>query len=119
MSDQKNQTPRSLEQLILRMVTSWIAGRLELKYKFTWSSVEGTARQDDYEKMKAKLATEAFLAARSRPGREFARWFTATLCSVNQRSISSETDFVTLAQALDEQPDHVRSLTLLALSARG
>ena len=119
MSDQIPQTPRSLEQLILRMVTSWLTGRLESKYHLSWNTVKGTPQEADYEEKKTKLATQAFLAARSRPGREFSRWFTATLCSVNQRSISSETDFVALAQALDEQPDHVRSLTLLALSARG
>ena len=120
MSDQTPQSPRSLEQLILRMVTSWLSGRLESKYKLSWNTVKkGTPDEADYEEKKTKLATQAFLAARSRPGREFARWFTATLCSVNQRSISSEADFVALAQALDEQPDHVRSLTLLALSARG
>jgi CRISPR-associated protein Cmx8 len=119
MSDQTPQSPRSLEQLILRMVTSWLTGRLESKYHLSWNTVKGTPQEADYEEKKTKLATQAFLAARSRPGREFARWFTATLCSVNQRSISSETDFVALAQALDEQPDHVRSLTLLALSARG
>lgn len=123
MSDKNSatpQAPRSLEQLIFRMVTSWLYGRLESKYQLSWDeAMKGTPREANYVEKKTKLATEAFLAARSRPGREFARWFTATLCSVNQRSVSNETDFVALAQALDEQPDHVRSLTLLALSARG
>jgi CRISPR-associated protein Cmx8 len=72
---------------------------------------------DQFEEKKGKLATDAFLAARSRPGREFARWFTSTLCSINQRL--SDEEFVTLSTALEQQPDQVRSLTLLALSARG
>jgi len=109
--------PRSLEPLILHIVTSWIAGRLDSKYKLSWNAVKDTPRKGEYEERKSKLASEAFLAARSRPGREFARWFTATLCSVSQRL--SEAEFVSLAQALDERPDQVRSLTLLALSARG
>jgi CRISPR-associated protein Cmx8 len=116
---QSVKTARPLEQIILQMVQAWISGRLESKYDLIWSKVKDSPKQDDYEKKKSKLATEAFLAARSRPGKEFARWFTSTLCSVNQRGISSEVDFVALAQALDENPDHVRSLTLLALSARG
>ncbi len=111
--------PRSLESIILAIVTSWIAGRLDSKYNLSWDAVKGSSLQAEYDKRKSKLATDAFLAARSRPGREFARWFTATLCSVNQRSISNEIDFIALSKALEEHPDQVRSLTLLALSARG
>jgi len=120
MPDSASETPkvpRSLEPLILHIVTSWIAGRLDSKYKLSWNAVKDTPRKSEYDEKRAKLASEAFLAARSRPGREFSRWFTSTLCSVSQRL--SEAEFVSLAQALEERPDHVRSLTLLALSARG
>lgn len=106
--------PRPLELIILHAVQSWLTGRLRSKYQLEY---QPGADNPEYREKKAKLATEAFLAARSRPGREFARWFTATLCSENQRL--SEEEFVTLAKALDEHPDRVRSLTLLALSARG
>ena len=108
--------PRALEPLILHVVQSWISGRLKAKYDLDYKSVGEDGRKD-FDDKKSKLATEAFLAARSRPGREFARWFTATVCSVNQRM--SEAEFVALAKALEANPDHVRSLTLLALSARG
>jgi CRISPR-associated protein Cmx8 len=120
MNDKSSTTDkqqRGLESLLLHIVQSWLMGRLEGKYGLRWSEVKDSPRKNDYEEKKSKLATEAFLAARSRPGREFAKWFTATLCSVNQRL--NEREYVALAQALEERPEHVRSLTLLALSARG
>lgn len=117
-ADEVTKTPRTLESLVLHIVQNWITGRLDSKYQLRWSDVKGQPkRQAEYDEKKTKLATEAFLAARSRPGREFARWFTATLCSVNQRL--TEAEFVAVARALDGSPDQVRSLTLLALSARG
>jgi CRISPR-associated protein Cmx8 len=109
--------PRPLESLVLHIVTTWIASRMENKYGLTWGDAKGTEGQKQFGEKKSKLATEAFLAARSRPGKEFSRWFTATLCSANQRL--TEVEFLSLARALSERPDHVRSLTLLALSARG
>ena len=108
--------PRELESLILHIVKKWIDGKLESKYQLRLDSVTDANRRD-FEEKKSKIATEAFLAARSRPGREFARWFTATLCSVNQRLTDDE--FVALSKALETRADQVRSLTLLALSARG
>lgn len=121
MADTTNEVtkpPRPLESLVLHIVQNWITGRLDGKYQLRWSEVKDQPkRQAEYDEKKSKLATEAFLAARSRPGREFARWFTATLCAVNQRL--TEAEFVAVARALDGCPDQVRSLTLLALSARG
>lgn len=108
--------PRDLEPLILHVVQSWLTGRLKSKYDLAYREVKDGDRSE-FDQKKSKLATEAFLAARSRPGREFARWFTSTLCSENQRL--NEDEFVLLAKALDERPDQIRSLTLLALSARG
>ena len=109
---------RDLPTLILHVVQTWVAGRLQAKHQLQWSDIaSGKATKEQFEEKKGKLATEAFLAARSRPGRDFARWFTATLCSVNQRL--SEEEFVALSTALEQQPEQVRSLTLLALSARG
>lgn len=111
-------SPRQFESLVLHVVQTWLAGRLESKHSLRWSDVkDGGKQRSEYDEKKKKLASDAFLAARSRPGREFARWFTATLCSVTQRL--TEDEFIALARALDERPDQVRSLTLLALSARG
>lgn len=120
MSEATSESPRAqrpLESLVLHVVTAWIGARLEAKYQLTWAAVKDTPRKGEYDEKRAKLATEAFLAARSRPGREFSYWFTSTLCAVQQRL--SEAEYVSLARALDEHPDQVRSLTLLALSARG
>ena len=119
MTDPDTPRPaRELPTIILHVVQAWVNGRLQAKFQLKWSDVtDGKATRDQFEEKKGKLATEAFLAARSRPGREFARWFTATLCSINQRL--SDEEFVLLSTALEQQPEQVRSLTLLALSARG
>jgi hypothetical protein len=109
--------PRALEQIILHMVTTWISSRLESKYQLLWTTVKGTPRAAEYEEKRSKLAAEAFLAARSRPGQDFTQWFTTTLCSVNQRL--AEKEYVLLSRALEQRPDQVRAMTLLALSARG
>ncbi len=110
--------PRCLETLVLHMVTTWISARLESKYQLTWESVKDKPdKKKEYEEKKSKLALDAFLAARSRPGRDFERWFTATLCSVNHRMTDKE--FLLFSKALDQSPDQVRTITLLALSARG
>ena len=123
MSNSPSSTNQShgIESLVLRIVQGWLRGRMQSKHqidmKTIWELAKEDSRREDAEKKNGKLATEAFLAARSRPGREFSRWFTATLCSVNH--YLSDTDFVTIAKALEERPEHVRTLTLLALSARG
>lgn len=117
MPNEVERPPRTLESLVLHIVTTWIASRMESKHGLRWSDASGTENQKSFGEKKSKLATEAFFAARSRPGKEFSRWFTATLCSANQRL--TEAEFLSLATALSDRPDHVRSLTLLALSARG
>lgn len=113
--------PRTLEPLVLHLVQNWLNGRLKGKYGLAYEQVRSLdakdAKRNEFDEKKGKLAGEAFLAARSRPGRDFARWFTATLCAVNQHM--SEIEFIAIAKALEDNPDHVRSLTLLALSARG
>jgi CRISPR-associated protein Cmx8 len=116
MTDPERQ-PRDLEPLVLHLVTTWITSRLEGKYGLTWANVKDTPREREYSEKKAKLASEAFLAARSRPGQAFSHWFTSTLCSVNQRL--TEQEFIQLSRALEQHPDQIRSITLLALSARG
>ena len=67
--------------------------------------------------MKGKLARDAFLAIRSRTGQDFIDYFASTLCSVSQNM--NEHDFTALTKALLEDTDKVRTLTMLALSARG
>lgn len=105
------------ESLVYRLVGNYIARKLKSKYQLEWASAKNNPTQKaKYEEMKEKVARDAFLAARSRTGADFADYFASTLCSVPQ--FMSEQDFAALAQALYQEPDRIRTLTMLALSAR-
>jgi len=72
-------------------------------------------KRKEYGETREKVAREAFLAVRSRSGMDFTDYFASTLCSVSQPL--SERQYIKLAQALYEETDRVRTLTMLALSA--
>ena len=107
----------SCEALVYRVVGIYVQRKLKSKYQLEWSAIkDNSSKYAEYEEMREKVAREAFLAVRSRSGLDFADYFASTLCSVSQPL--SEQQYVTLAQALYEDTDKVRTLTMLALSAR-
>ncbi|UFP95945.1 type I-MYXAN CRISPR-associated protein Cmx8 [Gloeobacter morelensis] len=116
--------PLSEEELLYRLVQSYLLGKLQSKYRMKWDKdrklpVQGSnpISLDEYRKAKEKIAKDAFLAIRSRTDREaFIEYFVATLCSVPQRF--GQQYFVGLARALDQETDRIRTLTMLALSAQ-
>jgi len=113
-----NATSLSCEALVYRVVGSYLQKKLKSKYQLEWSAVkEHSAKSAEYQEMKEKVARDAFLAVRSRNGVDFADYFASTLCSVSQPL--SEQQYIRLAQALYDDTDKVRTLTMLALSARG
>lgn len=119
MSEQETNAD-SLESLIYRVVNVYLGAKLNNKYGLKWQDVKESKdaeKKKDYDKYREKLAKDAFLAIRSRTGSDFIDYFSGTLFSEPQRGLS-ESAFTTLARALLEQPDKVRTLTLLALSAR-
>ena len=63
-----------------------------------------------------KVAKDAFLAMRGRNEREFVAYFTGTICSVPQ-FFGRQEDFITLSQALIADPELIKDLSMLALSA--
>jgi CRISPR-associated protein Cmx8 len=108
----------SCEALVYRVVGFYLQSKLKSKYQLEWSVVkENAAGSAQYQEMKEKIARDAFLAVRSRSGVDFADYFASTLCSVSQPL--SEQQYIGLAQALYEDTEKVRTLTMLALSARG
>ena len=108
----------SEESLIYRLVGGYLSRKLKSKYQLEWALVKNDpAKRDEYEEMKGKLAREAFLAIRSRTGQDFIDYFASTLCSVPQNM--NEQSFAALTKVLLENTDKVRTLTMLALSARG
>lgn len=115
----QNEEEPTLEHRVYRMIRSFVTQRLVVKHgqEWTWDRVKGTPRENEYNEKKAKIARDAFLAVRSRTGADFVGYFTSTICSVPQ--YLGETGFIEVARALHDetQIEHVRSLTLLALSA--
>ena len=105
------------EALVYRVIGIYLQRRLKAKYDLEWSEVKDQSdKRKEYEGTREKVARDAFLAVRSRSGMDFAEYFASTLCSVSQPL--SEQQYVTLAQSLYEDTDKVRTLTMLALSAR-
>lgn len=110
-------SPPPIEDLIYQLVSTYISAKLKSKYGFEWKSVQGTPKERDYGELKTKVAKDAFLSVRSRTGDDFIEYFAATLCSFPQ--FLNEDGYTALAKALHTETDKVRTLTLLALSARG
>jgi CRISPR-associated protein Cmx8 len=106
------------EAQIYRMVGNYIARKVESKHQLRWEQVKDQpALKGKYEEAREKVAKDAFLAVRSRTGNDFVDYFTGTLCSVPQHV--GEDGYRSITKALLAEPDRIRALTLLALSARG
>jgi CRISPR-associated protein Cmx8 len=118
MTESNTSDEYTLEHYVYITVRYYVAARLRQKKDLDWKSAQGDkAAEDKYSEEKSRLARSAFLAVRSRTGKDFVDYFTGTLCSVSQRV--GERGYHVLACALfdESQVEKVRSLTLLALSA--
>jgi len=114
--DKETGTP-SCESLVYRIVGSYLSKKLDLKYGIKWPDAQkDAAKTKEYGEKREKIAKEAFLAIRSRTGDDFINYFASTLCSVAQ--FLDEDSFVALTQALYNDPEKIRTITMLALSAR-
>jgi CRISPR-associated protein Cmx8 len=109
--------PAPLDELVYRVVGTYLARKLDSKHDLRWEEVKSDeANKLHYSRKKEKLAKTAFLAARARTGADFVEYFSATLFSVSH--YLSETDYLTVSRSLLDEPETVRTLTMLALSAR-
>lgn len=117
-----------LETLIYGLVRNYVNRKTEAKSGMAWETImkrpkmkdEKTGRErvdipKEYSDVREKIVSAVFLAMRSRREKDFVDYFTATICSVGQYLPSD--DFPTVAQALIQEPDTVKTITLLALSA--
>jgi len=117
----------SIETLVFRLVSNYVTRKLKSKHDLEWKTEwkgfknEELNQKADYKKyseMRAKIAKSAFLDVRSRTEpMDFINYFVSSLCSVPQHMKSSA--YVELTQALYQDTDKIRTLTLLALSANG
>jgi CRISPR-associated protein Cmx8 len=108
---------KPLEGVLFELVGHYLSRRLESKFDITWKGAkESDGAKKEYGEKRAKIAKDAFLAVRARTGADFIDYFVSTLCSVPQHL--PEQSFIHLSKQLYLDTDRVRTLTLLALSAR-
>jgi len=106
-----------LEIILLNLVKAYLSRRLAGKYSIEWKAAkESEDGRKEYDDKKNKLARDAFLAIRARTGADFIEYFVSTLCSVPQHM--SDSTFTSLSTQLYQDTERVRTLTMLALSAR-
>ncbi len=112
-------TPLALELVLYQMVGGYISRKVKSKYDLDFESAKASGELDAYNKAREKLARDAFLAARSRTGGDFVDFFTSTICSIPQHIKKEE--YAVIARALLDpgEIEKIRTLTMLALSARG
>ncbi len=122
--------PPPLDGLILQMVRNFLRQKAGEKSGAKWDSFkdnrvpiegqEGKTRiaiPKDYQEAYERIASDAFLQIRSRRGQDFAAFFTARICAASQKHLNGRDEFRVVSKALLENPDDVKTLTLLALSA--
>ncbi len=109
----------SLEHIIYKMVGSYLRRKLAAKSGgTTYEAAKAAGKLDEFDKAKEKIARDAFLGIRSRTGRDFVDFFTATICSTPQHIKSDEYALIARALVSPDDVADVRTLTMLALSAR-
>lgn len=110
----------NIQTIVLKAVNSYLQHKLKSKYGMSYEDIKDTPKEDsrrkDYNEKKQKIGRDAFLAIRARTGTDFTDYFVSTLCSGQQHM--SDDDYMLLSQHLLTDPDTLRTLTLLALSAR-
>ena len=116
-----------LELLIYRLIRNYVNRKTTDKTGIKWDDFKETKITDEksgkerievpkeYRDARSKIASDAFLALRSRREQDFIDYFTASICSVGQ--FLKEDEFELVASALLHKYEDVRTLTLLALSA--
>ena len=119
---EKEATPEPVvittEYAIYQLVGTYLVKKLDTKYKLKWSDIKGTSREKEYGEMKEKIARDAFLAIHGRSSKEdFIEYFVSTICSVSQHL--SQQAYLKVAEELFSRTEDIRTLTMLALSARG
>jgi CRISPR-associated protein Cmx8 len=107
------------EFAVYQLVGTYLTKKLKGKYGLEWNAIKGNpAKEKEYQEMKEKLARDAFLAIRSRSNKEdFIEYFAATICSVSQHL--NQQAYLKVAEDLFNRTEDIRTLTMLALSARG
>lgn len=107
----------ALQRLIYKLIRNYVERRTRDRGAIADKPFAELTKADrhKYRELKPKVATSAFLALRGRREQDITEYFTGTLCAVGY--YLSEDDFLLLASNLRQDPDKVKDLAMLALSA--
>ncbi|NBD33546.1 MAG: type I-MYXAN CRISPR-associated protein Cmx8 [Cyanobacteria bacterium] len=106
---------RGYAEIVYRICQNYVLSKLDSKYELKWQECQGKPhKEQEYNDKKGKVANEAFLAVRSRnEAKAFIDYFASTLYPYVRKN-----EFADFAEKLFNEPDEIRSLTLLALSSQ-
>jgi CRISPR-associated protein Cmx8 len=109
-----------LTKCIQRVVRTYVRRKTEDKLGIKFDKIPKNDKGfPDYPKPYSdaveKVCSDAFLAMRSRRKQDFIEYFTSALCAVPQWL--PEEDFLLVTQALLNDPDRVKTISMMALSA--
>lgn len=113
-----NDTTPTIEGVLYKMVSSYVARKVKAKHDLEFNTAKAAGKLDELNTAREKVARDAFLAARSRTGADFVDFFTSTICSTPQHMKKTEYELIAHALLQPDAIEQVRTLTLLALSAR-
>jgi len=110
-----NSDIRGYAEIVYRVCQHYVLSKLESKHELKWQECKGNSKkEEEYNNKKYKVANEAFLAVRSRSeSKAFIDYFASTLYPYIRKD-----EFADFAEKLFNEPDEIRSLTLLALSSQ-
>ncbi len=114
-----NQADR-LAMCIRRLIRNYVTRKSEDKSGIKFDSIPRNDKgfpnyPPPYREAVEKVASDAFLAMRSRREQDFIEYFTAQICFVPQWL--PEDDFLLVTQTLLNDPDRVKTISMMALSA--
>ncbi len=111
-----------LASCVYRLTQEYVHRRTEEKSRKTYEDFKKNKDEkgrviypQDYREALEKVCSDAFLAMRGRREQDFVEYFTGTICSVAQ--YLPEADYLIVSRALIDEPNTVKTLAMLALSA--
>lgn len=106
-----------LELLVLKIIDGYLRQKLKDKYNLEWTKIQDNPGQKkEFGERRESLGKDCFYAIRSRTGADFINYFATTICSVSHWMTQDEYSCIT--KQLYEDTDKIRTLSMLALSAR-
>lgn len=131
MSKDSPKSPPTLENIVYRLVRSYVRAKTEQKSGITYASFKDKRVKNDkggeridypraYTDAQEKVCSDLFLGMRSRRDNDFVSYFTGSVGSVAQGpTLSNEADFRVIAEALldENRRSDVQTLAMLAAAA--